>query len=251
MVGRWWLVVGEGCVHQPPTTCHRPPRTWTAATSSPPINSFPAPPSSWPSPRKFAPPRSCLPRCRPPAGVCSAPLLAAGDGDDVRGSDSIRHSGCPAGGRDGPGRDRPPGSAAQRLSRDQRSEPLNRAAAYTAIPVEKGLFELLQLADRITRESGGAFDVSAGALIKAWGFYRGPRRVPSVAERAAALDRVGMRHVLSLRNNAWSAIVARASRSISARSARGTPWTARRRCCVSARICREPCCTAGIAACTL
>ena len=73
---------------------------------------------------------------------------------------------------------------------------LNRAAAYTAIPVEKGLFELLQLADRITRESGGAFDVSAGALIKAWGFYRGPRRVPSVAERAAALDRVGMRHVL-------------------------------------------------------
>jgi thiamine biosynthesis lipoprotein len=73
---------------------------------------------------------------------------------------------------------------------------LNCAAAHAAIPVEEGLFGLLQLAARVSAESGGAFDITAGALIKAWGFFRGPRRVPSEAERAAALQRVGMRHVV-------------------------------------------------------
>jgi thiamine biosynthesis lipoprotein len=72
---------------------------------------------------------------------------------------------------------------------------LNRAAPYAAIPVEEGLFHLLQTSARLNAETEGAFDPTAGALIKAWGFYRGPRRVPSDAERAAALERVGMRHV--------------------------------------------------------
>jgi thiamine biosynthesis lipoprotein len=52
------------------------------------------------------------------------------------------------------------------------------------------------MAAHVTAESEGAFDVTAGAIIKAWGFFRGPRRVPSDAERAAALERVGMRHVV-------------------------------------------------------
>jgi thiamine biosynthesis lipoprotein len=73
---------------------------------------------------------------------------------------------------------------------------LNRAAPYAAIPVEGGLFDLLLTAARITADTEGAFDATAGALIKAWGFYRGPRRVPADAERAAALHRVGMRHVV-------------------------------------------------------
>jgi thiamine biosynthesis lipoprotein len=73
---------------------------------------------------------------------------------------------------------------------------LNRAAPHAAIPVEEGLFDLLRLAARVTADSEGAFDITAGALIKAWGFFRGPRRVPSDAERAAALERVGMAHVL-------------------------------------------------------
>src|SRR5262249_48287018 len=53
---------------------------------------------------------------------------------------------------------------------------LNRLAAVRTIPVEEGLFSLLALAARIHRDSEGAHDVTAGALIKAWGFYRGPRR---------------------------------------------------------------------------
>ena len=72
---------------------------------------------------------------------------------------------------------------------------LNRMAFDAPVPVERGLFELLQTASRITVETAGAFDVTTGALSKAWGFFRGPRRVPSDDERTAALERVGMRWV--------------------------------------------------------
>jgi FAD:protein FMN transferase len=73
---------------------------------------------------------------------------------------------------------------------------LNRLAPEQAVPVEAGLFDLLRLAARITAETDGAFDVTAGALIKAWGFFKGPRRVPPEAEIRTALERVGMRHVV-------------------------------------------------------
>jgi thiamine biosynthesis lipoprotein len=72
---------------------------------------------------------------------------------------------------------------------------LNRTAFAAPVPVEEGLFGLLATAARISGETDGAFDVTAGALIKAWGFFRGPRRVPSDSERTAARQRVGMRWV--------------------------------------------------------
>src|SRR5947209_7455912 len=72
---------------------------------------------------------------------------------------------------------------------------LNRLAAQADVPVERGLFELLVLAARLSAESGGAFDITAGPLVKAWGFYRREGRVPSDAELTAAMEKVGMRHV--------------------------------------------------------
>ena len=72
---------------------------------------------------------------------------------------------------------------------------LNRIAAYGPVPVEAGLFDLLSLAARFHAETNGAFDVTAGMLIKAWGFFKGPRRVPSESERAEALSRVGTQFV--------------------------------------------------------
>ena len=42
-----------------------------------------------------------------------------------------------------------------------------------------GLFRLLQQAVVLSRETGGgAYDVTSGALSEAWGFVKGPRRVP-------------------------------------------------------------------------
>jgi thiamine biosynthesis lipoprotein len=72
---------------------------------------------------------------------------------------------------------------------------LNRLAPTRAVPVEEGLFGLLCEAARLNADTEGAFDVSAGALVKAWGFFRGPRRVPPPEEREAVLQRVGMGHV--------------------------------------------------------
>src|SRR5205823_415203 len=54
----------------------------------------------------------------------------------------------------------------------------------------------IQNAARITEDTAGAFDITAGALIKAWGFYRRCQRVPSAPERAEALKRVGMSKVV-------------------------------------------------------
>jgi thiamine biosynthesis lipoprotein len=73
---------------------------------------------------------------------------------------------------------------------------INRQAPQGPVQAEEKLFGLLSLAARLTEETDGAFDISVGALIKAWGFYRRRHRVPSAAERAEVLTRVGMRHVV-------------------------------------------------------
>ncbi len=73
---------------------------------------------------------------------------------------------------------------------------LNARAAHHPVPVEKNLFDLLALADKIHRETEGAFDISVGALIKTWGFFRRAGRVPTPEERAAVRELIGMRHVL-------------------------------------------------------
>ncbi len=68
---------------------------------------------------------------------------------------------------------------------------LNRSAHEGPVEVEPGLFDLLELARAVSEWSGGAYDVTAGALSEAWGFVRGPKRVPSDAERADAMARTG------------------------------------------------------------
>jgi FAD:protein FMN transferase len=49
---------------------------------------------------------------------------------------------------------------------------------------------------RYGRESGGAFDITVGPLMKAWGFFRGGGRMPSEPELAAARAGVGYTHVI-------------------------------------------------------
>ena len=61
---------------------------------------------------------------------------------------------------------------------------LTRHAHEAPVAVDAELFELLSTAMRLTEATDGAFDMATGALIKAWGFFRGPPRVPS----ATALD---------------------------------------------------------------
>jgi len=72
---------------------------------------------------------------------------------------------------------------------------MNATAWQRPVRVRRNLFELLQCAEKLTEQTGGAYDITAGALIKCWGFFRGPRRVPSSEEIEAALQCVGMHHV--------------------------------------------------------
>lgn len=69
---------------------------------------------------------------------------------------------------------------------------INRRAAAGPVAVEPRLFAMFQLAKRLHQETGGAFDITSGPLSEAWGFSRREGRLPSAAEIAAALARVGM-----------------------------------------------------------
>jgi thiamine biosynthesis lipoprotein len=73
---------------------------------------------------------------------------------------------------------------------------LNANAAHHPVRVEPNLFNLLMLAEQIQRDTEGAFDISVGALIKTWGFFRRAGRMPSLEERAAVRERIGMMHVV-------------------------------------------------------
>ncbi len=70
---------------------------------------------------------------------------------------------------------------------------LNRYAFERPIPAETGLFELLRLGTRIYRETGGAFDLTAGPLWKVWGFSRRQGTLPDPEAVEEARSQVGSR----------------------------------------------------------
>jgi len=72
---------------------------------------------------------------------------------------------------------------------------LNAAAHLGPVEVEAGLFHLLETAVGISRQTEGAYDVTAGPLSEAWGFVKGTRRVPDQATLADARARTGWRHL--------------------------------------------------------
>lgn len=73
----------------------------------------------------------------------------------------------------------------------------NRAAAGAWVALPPACFEVVQAALAVARESGGAYDPSAGPLVDLWGFGPQPRRAgpPSQAEVEAARARCGWRRI--------------------------------------------------------
>jgi len=74
---------------------------------------------------------------------------------------------------------------------------LNRSAAEGPVPVSEELFDLLAKAAEYTRATGGAFDMTVGPLVQAWGFHDGNGRVPGDAELAQAREVAGF-HLVQL-----------------------------------------------------
>ncbi len=68
---------------------------------------------------------------------------------------------------------------------------VNRTAFSRPVPVETELFRLLQRSAALAKATGGAFDITSGPLTQVWGFYRRQGQMPSEAEVAAALAKVG------------------------------------------------------------
>jgi thiamine biosynthesis lipoprotein len=72
---------------------------------------------------------------------------------------------------------------------------VNQRAAAGPVAVSPELFQLLSACLSYSRESEGAFDISVGPLMKVWGFYKGTGHLPHAAEVAAAMTKVGYRHI--------------------------------------------------------
>lgn len=73
---------------------------------------------------------------------------------------------------------------------------INREASKEPVLVEPELFNFIQLCVQYSQESDGAFDITVGPLMKAWGFFRGEGRIPWTLELWNVLRKVGYRHLI-------------------------------------------------------
>ena len=69
---------------------------------------------------------------------------------------------------------------------------VNARAAREAVRVSPPTFRLLEQAARLSAETGGAFDITIGPLMRCWGFVGGCGQLPSSEAIAEARARVGM-----------------------------------------------------------
>jgi thiamine biosynthesis lipoprotein len=72
---------------------------------------------------------------------------------------------------------------------------INANAADSPVITDPEVFALLERAFDYSRQSEGAFDVTVGNLMKAWGFFRGAGHYPSAEELAHAREQTGWRNV--------------------------------------------------------
>src|SRR3981081_2830249 len=72
---------------------------------------------------------------------------------------------------------------------------INAIAADAPVVTDPEVFALLERVLDYSRQSDGAFDVTVGKLMKAWGFFRGAGRYPSNEELTRAREQTGWQRV--------------------------------------------------------
>src|SRR5713226_508725 len=72
---------------------------------------------------------------------------------------------------------------------------INGLAAREPVVTDPEVLQVLERALDYSRRSDGAFDITVGPLMRAWGFFRGQGRYPEADELARARASVGWRHV--------------------------------------------------------
>lgn len=73
---------------------------------------------------------------------------------------------------------------------------LNQHAHDHWVRVEPRLYQMLKRCADLCEQTGGAFDIATGALVKAWGFHQGGHRVPSPQEIARLMESTGTYRIL-------------------------------------------------------
>jgi FAD:protein FMN transferase len=73
---------------------------------------------------------------------------------------------------------------------------INRESSKRPVTVVPELFDFLSECLRYSRESDGAFDITVGPLMKAWGFFRDEGRMPSDSELSNARSSTGYSHII-------------------------------------------------------
>ena len=74
---------------------------------------------------------------------------------------------------------------------------INLSAHESPVRLDKELFDLIALCLRLAEETGGAVDITSGALWKIWGFAKRQGRIPSMEELDKAKALTGY-HLLEL-----------------------------------------------------
>lgn len=72
---------------------------------------------------------------------------------------------------------------------------INRLAAHQPVTTDPEVFGLIAASLEFSRLSKGAFDVTVGPLMRAWGFFRGDGHYPSEEELSLAREHVGWEKV--------------------------------------------------------
>ena len=72
---------------------------------------------------------------------------------------------------------------------------LNATAHERPVEVSENLYDLIERSQVLWEETEGAFDITAGPLLKIWGIHTRQDRVPGQEEIETTMQRVGMQHV--------------------------------------------------------
>ena len=72
---------------------------------------------------------------------------------------------------------------------------INTSAGRGPVVTDPEVFGLIHRALEYSRRTEGAFDITVGPLVKAWGFFRNEGHIPSAEELTGARASVGWQHV--------------------------------------------------------
>ena len=87
----------------------------------------------------------------------------------------------------------------RQLSHYKEDSDITRLASVSGkqwVRLEPKLYFLLKRCADLFDITGGAFDVTTGPLTRAWGFFKGEKRIPSEEEISAVMENVGTQRIL-------------------------------------------------------